>query len=175
MVNLETMKGEVKRKFLEDEREFILKYRDLFGDGDTLVQFNMQPDTLSHLLSREPRQVQDRVKDRIERAELKASMAIAACHDLRMELLELSKQFGEFQNAVADQLIEKIFRPMLSNIELPAGLEWKGSDKLSLEDIEFLQAHLPLKHSPKKTNLPKTSGSLGAEPLALSPKKSLFA
>lgn len=153
------IKGGTKAKFLNDNRNFILNYLELFGKEDTMAKFNLQYDTLESLLFKGSAPQRNIVKDRFERVELKAQIATVAVEELKAEIRDLKSQFEDFQASVALQLVNKIFKPLMQQIQLPAGLELRPGKDLSLEDIEFMQETL-LTITPARVAAVKSKGSL---------------
>jgi len=129
------LKGGQKEKFIAENRDFILKYCQLFGVDDCLKQFKLTKETLENIEDYPERVRVIEPLSQIDKVEITSRIAIESTRELRHEVNALKKQFEEFQDAVSMQLVNKIFKPIMETIKLPASIEKIEDKTLNLEDI----------------------------------------
>ena len=118
-------RGGVKQKWLRDHRDEILSYCRANGEEATRLEYNIKVDsTWQKLLS--PVRRQPKTFDKADRAISIALIAQAEAIEAKRKNRDLEEQFAKFVPLVAEQLLEKFFKPLLAGmITLPPELEYK--------------------------------------------------
>jgi len=108
------MNGGNKKKFIQENKEFILKYLSMFGEDDCTERFQVDRLTLEGLMDSHY-QLLDPLTE-LEKSILMSKMAMESVRQLRFEVSKLKKEFEGFQGSVSEQLTEKFFKPLLQNV-----------------------------------------------------------
>lgn len=136
MIDVKSLTGGPKHKFLKEHRETILNCADIFGDDWVKREFNLgahYQDTLDQLRRRTDGKGTS-APSKADRAFDLAVIARAGNAELRQEVREMREEFGQLVQVVVAQLAGRIIQALGNmEVEMPQGFKHiEGNDPLKL-------------------------------------------
>lgn len=131
------LKGGAKEMWLRQNKEEVMEYYEKNGAEATKRRYTLKPETLEAMLGNGRRKPFVTPFTKTDKLELELEIANAGVKELRAEVAELKEQFGNFQQAVSEQLTKNFFLPLLQHgVELSDTFDMKPApDRLSLRDF----------------------------------------